>query len=123
MKKLDLKKEFFDIRHSDFLRTFDSVADSFMSSTSSTELRGFLSSRGHDDCSIFAASVFHHFCCGYYNSFLLPYGRRVGDKKELHFFIFYRHSNKIVIHFRNYYNEFVNVSVYFDGDFSVHTLK
>lgn len=123
MKNLDLKREFLNICDSKLLRTFDSLAESFLRATSSQEIRGFISSKGYEGCSVLAASVFHHFCSGDVNSFLLPYGRKVGDKKELHFFIFYRHSNKIVIHFRNYYGEFVNVSVYYNGEFFVHTLE
>ena len=123
MKNLDLKKEFLNICDSTFLRTFDSVAESFFRAFSSQELRCFISTKGHDDCSILAASVFHHFSFGDVNSFMLPYCRKIGDRKQLHFFIFYRHMNKFVIHFRNYHDEFVNIEIYFDGDFSVHTLK
>lgn len=123
MKKLNFKQQPFSIESGHFLASFDLVASQFLTSLSSQSIRGFLATSGNNCASIFASSVFHHFVVSNKNSFVIPFGSKVGNKKEVHYFSIYRRSNSFVVNFCNFHNNFVNVNIYIDGDYSVHFLK
>lgn len=124
MRKLDLKEKCFSIESIPFLEAFEFVSNRFLDCLHSNSIRGFLSTVGNCNCSCFAASVFEYF----YKRpncyvLVLSIGRKVGDTKELNYFVVYYLGNRILVHFRNRYGSFVDVEIYHDGDYSVHFLK
>lgn len=123
MKNLNLNEFSFPVDSSSFVGTFEFVAERFLISLNANSIRGFISTRGNCECSILATSIFDYFVNNFRKkSFILPY-ERIGQEKELHYFVVYRISGAFIMHFRNNYDEFVNVTFYNNGCFSVHFLR